>query len=396
MNQQLTEKYFTLPENFNLSISEMNFPRRVIAGYGASKLISSEVKKFGSSALIITHAPGRFTSRGILSEILADLKGDGVRYEIITYQEIATTDEIDQAAAIVALKDFSVVLCIGGGTILDAGKAISLVAANPGSCEDYMFGRIQPMGEGLPIIAVPTTAGSGSESTTVSVIRNKKLGLIKSLNHIYMLPKCVILDPNFIKHLNPEMLAVSGLDAFSHALESYTSPKSSSLSRSFSISALEMIYRTLPKVTGGIANNDDYSDLLVGAHLAGIALNAGVGAAHIFAQPLTATIGISHGQALSAVLEEVVSFNEEGPTLPYKAIVDILDPMHTFELRNMSAIVKSFMSNIGMNKRLKEYADIDNLSKVMSNIGETTSHIWTNARPISNLDIENILHRSWL
>jgi hypothetical protein len=162
-----------------------------------------------------------------------------------------------------------------------------------------------------------------------------------------------------------------------------------------SLNAAKLIYESLPNVVSGIASSDDHANLLTGSHLAGQALNAGVGAAHIFAQPITAVSGCSHGLALSFVLKEVTIFNESKFPKLYESLISFIDPKAKDMGKKMSEIVEEFMTNIALDNKPSSIMSKEAIPAIMSQILLSTSHIWTNPRTVTMNDLQEILEKSW-
>lgn len=388
-------EYFRKPADQVISIQENLYPQRLIYGIGSLKLLVPTIKELGNNILIITHAPGRFRKSGILFDIMTQISELSLKVTLFEISGTPDTDTIDDGVKIIRDRNIELVVCIGGGTVIDAGKAMAILANNPGSCEEYQLKSKTIVSPSIPVIAVPTTAGSGSEATVVSVIENRRLQIIRSMAHPYMMPKVALLDPVFLRTLPDSILATAGLDAFSHALESYTSPRATNLTKGLSLTSLKLIRANLPKVLGNRLDTDAGMDLMLGSHIAGQALNAGVGAAHIFAQPLTSAIGVSHGMALSLVLEEVVKFNEKHVPEKYREVLASLGFEADPNGPTMSSEIHQFIQEIGLNDTLLDFAGIELEALVMEKVKQTTSHIWTNACAVDLADLQGILSRAW-
>lgn len=383
-----------MPSDLNNNPKEINYPQKVIVGRDALKKIDKIVMSLANRVLIITHSPGRFTSTGTIGLVENILSKIGIETQLFQISGTPDTELIDLGVEVAQNFDCQLILCIGGGTVLDAGKMIASLANNAGNCEDYQNGHKIILNKSIFVIAVPTTAGSGSETTSVSVIKNKKSGFIKSVSNALMVPPIAILDSALIEEIPSSLAATSGLDAFSHAMESFTSPKASQISQAMSLSAGRLIYDSLPKVVNGFAVNDNYADLMTGSHLAGQALNAGVGAAHIFAQPITAVTGCSHGLALSFVLKEVTIFNEAKFPKIYDPFISFIDPTSKKKGWKMSEIIETFMSKISLNIDSSPKISTKAIPEIMNHIVLSTSHIWTNPRTVTLKDLQEILEKS--
>ncbi len=395
MDTKVGSEFFIMPNSLNNNLKEINLPQKIIVGRNALMEVDKIIRPLANRVLIITHSPGRFTSRGTIDFVQNLLSKIEIETKLFEIPGTPDTQLIDLGVESAKNFDCQLILCIGGGTVLDAGKLIASLVNNAGSCEDYQKGLKVIRNKSLFVIAVPTTAGSGSEATSVSVIKNKSDGFIKSISNTMLIPQVAILDPVLIEEISPFLAATSGLDAFSHAMESFTSPKASQISQAMSLNAAKLIYESLPNVVSGIASSDDHANLLTGSHLAGQALNAGVGAAHIFAQPITAVSGCSHGLALSFVLKEVTIFNESKFPKLYESLISFIDPKAKDMGKKMSEIVEEFMTNIALDNKPSSIMSKEAIPAIMSQILLSTSHIWTNPRTVTMNDLQEILEKSW-
>jgi len=395
VNQRTHSSFFTMPATFNNGIKESIYPQRVIFGRAALKGVAELIEPVTKRVLVVTHEPGRFTSSGTIEFIQNKMSDFGIYHEKFSVPNTPTTDLIDKGVKFARDNNVDLILCVGGGSVLDAGKLIAILATNLGPCEDYQLGNRAFMFKPLTVVAVPTTAGSGSEATAVSVIKNSNHGFIKSISNPMLVPQIVVLDPALIEAVPALIAATTGLDAFTHALESFVSPKATQISRTNSLSAASLIYGSLARVVEGIPTEEDFSNLLVGSYLAGQALNAGVGAAHILAQPITAVLGSSHGLALSFVLKEVVMYNEKVSPNIYDDFISFIDNDAKLKCMKMSDLIENFMDKIDLNFKLSEFSSDEVIPKILDQISLSTSHIWTNACPIDMRQLEAILKKSW-
>jgi alcohol dehydrogenase class IV len=394
MTTKLASDFFIMPPNLNNNIKEMNYPQKVIIGRNAIMEINKFIKPETTRVLIVTYSPGRFSSKGVVESIQTILSKINIETKLFLIPGTPDTDLVDLGVEFAKNFNCQLILCIGGGTVLDAGKLIASLVNNPGNCEEYQNDQRLIINRSVPVIAVPTTAGSGSEATSVSVIKNKNDGFIKSVSSTLIIPPIVMLDPALIEDIPPFLAATSGLDAFSHAMESFTSLKSSQISQTTSLAAGKLIYESLPKIVNKTASSDDYANLMIGSHLAGQALNAGVGAAHIFAQPITAVTGCSHGLALSTVLKEVIVFNEVQFPKIYDRFISYIDSNSESKGKKMSELIEIFMTDIGLDRTSESILSKNYIPEIINQIVLSTSHIWTNPRIITLEDLEGILERS--
>lgn len=387
-------RLFEMPDTAALSGAIMVNAHYTASGAGSLRQLGEMAKGYGKSALVVTHRPGRMRAAGAVEVARASLSEWGISSTIFEVGRTPTTAEIDAGAELVRGSGLDMSIGIGGGSALDASKAISLLSANGEHWDELQAGDRGIRFPGPTIIAVPTTAGSGSEATAVAVVANKNLGIIKSVSHPFMIPTAVILDQSLIVSVSAQLHALSGLDAFSHAIESFTSRRASDLTKRASITAFTMLFESLPKVVAGDPKDEDYTNLMLGSHLAGKALSAGVGAAHILAQPISAVLDVDHGTALSLVLEEVIRFNEELPEDPYHALTAALRGKSEPSLL-MSEFVGNFMTDIDVKHRASKFGSTKAIPMILDVVKKSTGHIWTNPRAVSIEALEEILWRSW-
>jgi alcohol dehydrogenase len=224
-------------------------------------------------------------------------------------RENPTTDVVHKGLAIAQQAKPDLLIGLGGGSSMDCAKGINFLFTNGGKMQDY-WGTdkaTQPM---LPLIAVPTTSGTGSEAQSYALISDPETHQKMACGDSKALPKLAILDPDLTATQPTRVTAATGIDAVAHALETLVCRKHNETSLQFSIEAWKRLDRSYAKVLADPKNLEARSDMLLGAHLAGCAIeNSMLGAAHAMANPLTAHAGIVHGFAVGAMLPHVIRFN---------------------------------------------------------------------------------------
>jgi alcohol dehydrogenase class IV len=230
-----------------------------------------------------------------------------VEYEV--YSNVSSNpgvDDLDEAAEQIRALGESVVIAVGGGSALDAAKGIALLGANPGTARDFDY-RNEPGHPAVPIVAVPTTAGTGAETNGFGVIADGRRKVY--IGHSSAKPRVSILDPSLTTGLPPGATAATGMDALTHGIESLASKGSNPVSAAYASQAIALVSRWLAAAVAQGEDLEARSQLLLGAHLAGLALSiSGLGLAHGIAHSVTNHTGAVHGLALSAVLAEVMEF----------------------------------------------------------------------------------------
>lgn len=217
----------------------------------------------------------------------------------------------DVCAAVAQLQDSQCdgVVAFGGGSVLDAAKAVALLCTNPGNklAEMTEQSTLQPR---LPLIAIPTTAGTGSETTNVTVIIDSTTGRKQVLAHASLMPDVAILDATVTEGVPSHITAMTGIDALTHAIEAYSALNATPFTDNLAMGAIEMIRQSLPKAVGYGHDLAARENLLLSSCMAGMAFsNAGLGLCHAMAHQLGAALHIPHGLANAMLLPTVMTFN---------------------------------------------------------------------------------------
>jgi alcohol dehydrogenase class IV len=279
-------------------------------GAGSVAQLPEVVAGLNKKKVFIVTDPG-VAAAGVLAKVEAILKSAGI--ETASYTEIKpnpTTTLIDAAAKHGITFGADCIVALGGGSSLDSSKGISLVVANPTFSSAKFDYSITPDRPALPIIAIPTTAGTGSETNNWGVIDDPIRQCKFYVGDASTTPVAAILDPELTIGLPPRPTAGTGIDALTHAIESLTSKGSTPVSAAYAHQAVKLIARALPTAVRDGANVDARGDMLMGAHLAGLALTlSGLGLVHGIAHSVSAHVGAAHGEALATVLPEVMQFN---------------------------------------------------------------------------------------
>lgn len=285
-------------------------PRYIVTGENALDGAEKYFEKMGKKALIIS---GTVTSKSeCYAELKAALEKSGVSYAEFTDIHGEPTDQTVNAA----LSAYREAGCdcfaaIGGGSALDTMKAAAVLAANGGKISDYM-GKII-VGK-LPFMAaIPTTAGTGSEATRFTVITDTATDIKMLLNGAPLIPDLAVIDPKFTVSAPKSVTAATGLDALTHAIESYTSRKSQPLTDTVAMSAVKRIFKNLPTAYRNGSDLSARSEMALAAFEAGIAINnASVTIVHGMSRPIGANFHVPHGISNAMLLEKCLGFALDG------------------------------------------------------------------------------------
>ena len=281
---------------------------RIVFGSGALQEIGGLSHEFGKHALVVT---GRETRRAeTLIKRLAEAKQRATLFTVPGEPTVALV-EAGMAQARSAGSDF--VISFGGGSAIDAGKAIAALLANPGGVLDYLevIGRGQPLVSApVPFVAIPTTAGTGAEVTRNAVLASPEHRVKASLRSPLMLPRLALVDPELALNLPPAITAATGLDALTQLIEPFVSVRANPMTDAVCREGLPRAARSLRKACFDGGNLAAREDMALASLFSGMALaNAGLGAVHGLAAPIGGGFDAPHGAVCAALLPHVMAVN---------------------------------------------------------------------------------------
>lgn len=367
--------------------------RRVLFGNGKTTLIPELIREVTDKKILIL----AFSETAkCVADILSLIRDAGIEYILDTslHSEPSTLD-IDRIAA--RADGCGAVLAIGGGSVLDCAKAVAMLATNGGTVVDYQMNGKPIVNRTLPFFAVPTTSGTGSEASKVSVVYNPDNGLKKSFYSQYMIADTVILDPLMTVGL-PESVTVStGIDALSHAIESYVSLNATPYTEMFSMQAMRLVVKALKACVNDPHDVEARSDMALASYFGGCALNAGIGLDHIIAQPLGGITHIPHGVACAIFLPYAMEYNVEYATDKYCDIARVFGAEGENGLalaKEGIARVRAFLKDLNAPDSIRQYLPADfELEKAVDIVVGATGHIKCNPRPVDRTIIRNTISK---
>lgn len=277
----------------------------LIFGVGSVNKLSEICNLFGKNILLIT-GKNSFDNNTTSLEILKKLEADNFQISRSIISNEPSSDNIDDIVTLNRELNPKVVVSIGGGSVIDAGKSVSAMLTVNDPVENYIegIGKKSHPGTKIPFVAIPTTSGTGSEATKNAVIsRLGDKGYKRSLRHDNFIPDFAIVDPQLTINCPPDITAFSGMDAFTQLVESYISIKSNLFTDNLAIEGIKRIIQSLEKAVHNGSDIDTRADLAYAAYLSGITLaNAGLGVIHGFAQPLGSILPIPHGVVCGSLM----------------------------------------------------------------------------------------------
>lgn len=286
-------------------------PQNIKFGAGTLDLLPDLAKELGKSKGYIISGP-HLNKIGMVAKCRKALKNAGMESECFTETEgNPSTDTVVKATEGFKKSKADFIVAFGGGSPLDVAKAVAVLATYGGNIVDYE-GAGKVMGPVVPMIAIPTTAGTGSEVTAFSVITDHSMNYKLTVVSNYLLPAYVILDPDLIATVPANTAAACGIDAMVHALEAYISKAASPFSDIFAREALRLIGGSIRDYVADRSNPAACESMMVGSLFAGIAFShARLGNVHAMSHPVSAYFDVPHGVANAILLPTVVDFNKD-------------------------------------------------------------------------------------
>jgi alcohol dehydrogenase len=288
---------------------DFHVPTRVVFGAGSLDRLGELARELGDSRALLVTDPG-LKEAGHPQRAVASLREAGLEVFLFDGVEQNPTDRHVEAGVEFARSlDIDLIVSVGGGSAMDCAKGINFLLTNGGQMADYKgFGRARkPM---LPSIGVPTTAGTGSEAQSFALIADERSHMKMACGDRKAAFHVAILDPEVTVSQPAKVTAVTGVDALSHAVESYVTTRRNPLSQLFAREAWRLLEGNLEVVMREPGNLEARGAMQLGAHLAGLAIeNSMLGACHACANPLTAHYGLTHGIAIGILMPHVVRFN---------------------------------------------------------------------------------------
>ncbi|ASN06828.1 iron-containing alcohol dehydrogenase [Virgibacillus necropolis] len=379
-----------------MSISYFRTADTLITGKGSINQIGMEARKLkGSKVLIITDKDIR--EMGLIWKVVDSLEAMGLNVHIIDDVVPEPPFEIlEEIAALIKEKGYDTFVGVGGGSTLDITKVLSVMMTNEDDVRE-MVGIEKVENPGVPVILVPTTAGTGSEVTPIAIFTDTSDMVKKGIVSPFLLPSVAIIDAELTLTVPPSVTAATGMDALVHAVESYTAIGANNLTDSIALQAIGLISRSLRQAVYNGKDVQAREDMAMGSLLAGISLgNAGVGAVHALAYPLGGKFKVPHGVANSLLLPFVIKYNIVGNLEKFSDVAKAIgEQVEGLSLRDAAdrcvTAMETLSKDIGIPASLKDIGvtptDIPALAEEASKIDRLLNN---NPRWLTVKEIERI------
>lgn len=334
-------------EAFSFSI-----PQNIMVGKGIFSKLPEVSKQLGGGHAMILSGPS-LHKHGLVDKAVKYLAQADIKSDIFTEIEAnPSVDTVDKATQAYIKSGADFIVALGGGSPMDVAKAVAVVAKYGGSIIDYEGANKVP-GKIVPMIAIPTTAGTGSEVTAFSVITDHSRDYKLTVFSYELLPEYALLDPQLITTTPAAVAAACGIDAFIHAEEAYVSKAASPFSEAMSEKAMELIGKSIRAFVKDRTNLAAAEDMLVGSLFAGIAFSfARLGNVHAMSHPISAYFDVPHGVANAVLLPSVVEYNAPADHGKYRKIYNCISAKkmdeHQFEPGMLVKEIKQLCRDIGI------------------------------------------------
>ncbi|MGN0665490.1 MAG: iron-containing alcohol dehydrogenase [Huintestinicola sp.] len=330
---------------------QYNLPVNLIFGRGKADKTGEIASAYGKKALVVT-GTGSTKRSELLDRVVSSLKAFGTEtavFDKVTQNPLTTA--VYEGVALAKESGCDMILGVGGGSIMDAAKAIAFCCVNDGDISDYIFGRKQGKGS-LPIILIPTTCGTGSEGNQIAVLTNPDTKDKKALYTMQIMPSVSIIDPDVMMTMPKHVLSSVGFDAFTHALEAYTSKKANPLTDAQALLAIRLITENLPKLMSDYSDASAWESVSLAATLGGMVIGAaGVSAAHGMEHPASGLRNIVHGRGLAALTPPIAE--RLAPALPQK-FAEVSKILGGRDENDCADVIRRFLKVIELDVKLSD------------------------------------------
>lgn len=365
---------------------------RVVFGSGTVGRLGELTSELGKRVLLVTDRGLR--EAGHEERAIRALRSAGL--SVTVFDDVhpnPTTDDVERGLKLARDVDTDVIVGLGGGSSMDCAKGINFLLTNGGRMEDYWgVGKAKkPM---LPMIAVPTTAGTGSEAQSFALIANSETHMKMACGDKKAACRVAILDPDLTMSMPASVTAATGIDALSHALETYVTKPRNPVSQMFSRRAWRMLSFGFPRLLDEPRDLEARSAMLLGAHLAGAAIeNSMLGATHALANPLSAHYEMTHGVAIGIMLPHVIRYNGEVVGSLYGELASDAELCEKDDPNAAAVLADRIESWVAQSGQPTDLARCQVSPSDLPRMAEEAAAQWTgnfNPRPVDNQSLEEL------
>ena len=372
-------------------------PTKIVYGIGASGKLYDQLQRWGAKNVLVVTDKG-VQSSGLLAGIEQQLEEANTRFVIFDEVEPNPKDyNVEFGADQARMLDSDCIVAIGGGSPLDCAKAIGVVATHGGAVRQYADSK-NITGETLPMIALPTTAGTGSEVTFGAVITDTQEHFKFTVKHVNTAPKVALVDPALTVTMPPALTAATGMDALTHAIEGYTAKVAEPLADAAALYAVELIVQHLKTAVLDGENMEARAGMLLGSLLAGISFShSDVASVHCIAEALGGKYDAPHGVCNAVMLPEMMAYNMDYCRERYARIATAMGLTFDHPEEGAQKAVEA-VRQLAVDVKLPRFRNLgvqqDDFEELAHNSAINGSNP-DNPRPMQQEDYMTVLHRLW-
>jgi len=369
-------------------------------GFNSIRKLNKILEDHSFKKVFLITGKNSFEKTNISKIILKILKS----YEFYHFNDFSPNPksiDIKKGIDLFKRQKFDVIISVGGGSVLDMGKCISILYTNDGSPEDFLLKRKKIRNKGIPLVRIPTTAGSGSEATHFAVVYIDKIKYSLA-DPMYMQPEYVIVDPQLTDSMPKNITASSGLDALTQAIESYWNINSTNESKNYSEKAIKLIITNILKAVHN-PNKESRNSMAMAANLSGKAINiTKTTACHAISYPITSYYNVPHGHAVALTLPSMIVFNSNidnkdvkdprGVDYVKKTMEELLTIIGASNFIEAKEKIRNLIKDIGLETKLGKLGikTQDDIELIIKN-GFNPDRVKNNPRLLTETQLRNIL-----
>jgi alcohol dehydrogenase class IV len=375
--------------------------RRITFGCGSLENLGNEIKRVNGGKVLVVTDPG-LKSAGVVDAVVAALDKTKLNYSV--FAEVEPDPRVEVAlASVAAAKAYGpdVIVGLGGGSSLDISKITSVLLTNEGPIEKYFGMELVPR-PGVPLILIPTTAGTGSEMTSICVLSDTKNKVKKGIVSEHMFARVALLDPQLTLALPPRVTAMTGMDALVHAIESFVGVRASVFTDTLNLQAIRLVAANLRLAYANGANRTARENMQHASGLAGMAFsNTQNGLDHAMALAIGGKFHLPHGLLTAFILPWVMEFNLIAAPQKFAEIADAfgekIEAVSEIEAARLSVkAIKSLLDDVGISYKLSSYGvpreEFGALAKATVGAARLISN---NPRKVTEADVISILEANY-
>lgn len=385
------------------TLSRFSFPTAISYGPGAIKGLPASLEEVGVTRPLLVTDPG-LKETDVYRTARTVLRDSGISFAVFEGVHANPLDKDgEQATEVFQAHACDGVIGLGGGSVLDTAKVVPVLAKNKGPLTRYDVqtgGNAQIKGPLAPVIAIPTTAGTGSEVGRCSVITDPSRGRKIMICHPLMMPAMAVLDPELTVGLPPGLTAATGMDAFTHCLESLTAPVFHPMCDAIAEKGIELVAGSLERAVKNPTDIEARGSMMIAAMMGAVAFQKDLGAAHSLSHALSAVCGLHHGLANAICLVPVMKFNREVSAAPYARVAYHFG-INTFDVSDLEAADRAIEAVADLNHRIGIPESLAQAGVKRAQFPELADKAFadschlTNARPCTGDDLLMLLEEAF-